>query len=1049
MPQKESDEKDRTGQAERSAPEVGLRTSDGYQFYIETPLHWDLPGPGTRVTGWCLAPKGEEIKDVRLVWARGEALGHYGGPRPDVAAAFNLPREFEACGFDISVVLPLGKTVLRLQVSDVAGHWHELATVTARVPWHFSFRSREKPVPSAPPLEKTQSEEEGSLLVEKYGIGGIRTEEGYHYFVDAPRNWSLADYRTKVVGWCVRPEGGKPTGMRVVWEEDEAFGRYGEPRPDVSHAFQLPKELETCGFKISVALPGGATRLSLQVCDQNGDWHELGKFTAKVPRYLLLPFWPRQRSKEDPADDYESWIDRYERPNFMQRIELRRRARALRYKPLFSVLLPTYNTPTKWLIAAIESVRRQSYPHWELCISDDASPEPAVRETLRRYARRDSRIKVTYREQNGHISASSNSALAMARGEFVALLDHDDEFSPSALYAVALELNRTPDLDLIYSDEDKIDEYGWRFDPYFKSDWNPDLLNGQNCVSHLGVFRTERLRETGGFREGVEGCQDWDVALRMTEGIPESQIRHIPRVLYHWRAIPGSTALALDEKNYIGRTGRKMLTEHFDRLKQKVEVTPVEGGHWRIKYALTSRPLVTIIIPTRNQVDLLRRCLTSVEALTQYENYQFLIVDNLSDEPESVGYLRELSRRGIRVLKYAKPFNYSAINNFAVAQAEGELICFLNNDMEAMTGEWLEEMVSHALRPEIGAVGGKLFFPDGTLQHTGIILGLGGPAGHILYKFNSNTGGYYNRARLVCNYSAVTAACMVLRKSVFLEAGGLDEEHLPVSYNDVDLCLRIERLGYRNLYTPFAQFYHHESASRGEDAARENYVRSRNEIEVMWQRWGSLLLHDPGYNPSLSLTRPDFSLAAPPRLRPIWQEEIETDPKEARPSEWPAPIEMTPVMEIGRTTTSAAEAVTLTFQRLLDRSPDPVSLLKYCDLLRGGATLQDIVAELARSREFRDSVANGSDSIEKAINVCFERILARSPDKTKIEGLSEMVARHDWETLATTLVYSSEFSNRFGMYTVPFSDRSPESRLTLKITDRPAEAEPTFLSKKS
>ena len=383
---------------------------------------------------------------------------------------------------------------------------------------------------------------------------------------------------------------GKLTGIRVLWPGTEVVGRYGEPRPDVSHAFGLPKHLETCGFRLSLKLPAGTTLLHLEVRDEKGQWHELAQFTASVPRYLSLPFWPRRRSAEDPSENYESWIEHYERPDRLQMRELKRLAKSLPYQPLISVLLPTYNTPRKWLVAAIESIRRQTYTNWELCISDDASTKSDVRQVLNSYARRDSRIKVTYRQVNGHISASSNSALALAEGEFVALLDHDDEFSPVALYAIALELNRTPDLDLIYSDEDKIDEHGGRYDPYFKSDWNPDLLTAQNCVSHLGAFRTERLRAIGGFHEGVEGCQDWDVALRITEGIPASRIRHIPRVLYHWRAIPGSTALALDEKNYIDRTGRKMLTDHFDRLGVNAEVSPVEGGHWRIRYAISSEP---------------------------------------------------------------------------------------------------------------------------------------------------------------------------------------------------------------------------------------------------------------------------------------------------------------------------------------------------------------------------------------------------------------------------------------------------------------------------
>ena len=868
-------------------------------------------------------------------------------------------------------------------------------------------------------------------------IGGLRTSQGYHVVIDDPPNWNLSDYRTQVRGWCVHPTRGKPAGIRVVWEGGEAAGRYGEPRPDVMAAFSLPKELETCGFKISIALPGGMTLLHLQVCDREGQWHELTSWTAKVPRHLTLPFWPKKRSTEDPSESYGSWIERYEKPNWWQEAQIRRKAQALDYRPLFSVLLPTYNTPGKWLSAAIESVRRQSYTNWELCISDDASSKAEVGQILRRYARRDRRIKVHYREINGHISASSNSALAMASGEFVALLDHDDEFAPHALYAVALELNRCRDFDMIYSDEDKIDEHGWRFDPYFKSDWNPDLLTAQNCVSHLGVFRTARLREVGGFREGLEGCQDWDVALRVTEGIPASRVCHIPRVLYHWRAIPGSTALSLDEKSYVDESAKKMLMDHFDRLGQETVIAPVEGGHWGVKYRLRKKPLVTIIIPTRNQVALLRRCIESIVTRTDYSPYELLVIDNQSTEKSAKTYLKELGRSGTQVLPYAKPFNYSAINNFAGQKARGEVICFLNNDMEVIAPNWLEDMVSHAARPDIGAVGAKLLFPDGSLQHTGIVLGLGGPAGHVLYKFNGNTGGYYNRARLLCNYTAVTAACMVLRKSVFQEAGGFDDEHLPVSYNDVDLCIRIQQLGYRNLYMPFAQFYHHESASRGADNVEQNRDRALSEIEYMWNRWGQLLLHDPGYNPNLSLEREDYSFAAPPRIKPIWDESVETKQEVLTatnpiPSHWVRPrrleADVVPA-NLPRTTRSAADIVAAAYKQVLRRAPDESGLLGYCHRLRDGKTPQWVVAEMANSAEFREVITRKT-TVEMGLALCYDRLLARVPEDHGLRDLSNAVAQQGWDAIVTGFVYCKEYDERFGPHTIPYPYERPELALT-------------------
>jgi hypothetical protein len=354
--------------------------------------------------------------------------------------------------------------------------------------------------------------------------------------------------------------------------------------------------------------------------------------------------------------------------------------------------------------------------------------------------------------------------------------------------------------------------------------------------------------------------------------------------------------------------------------------------------------------------------------------------------------------------------------------------------MEVITSEWLEEMVSHALRPEIGAVGAKLYFPDETLQHIGIILGLGGPAGHVLYKFNGNTGGYYNRARLVCNYSAVTAACMVLRKALFEEVGGFDEKNLPVSYNDVDLCLRIQAAGYRNLYTPFAQFYHHESASRGEDSAHVNHARSQSEIEYMWKRWGALLLHDPGYNPSLSLKREDYSFAAPPRMKPIWEESVEEplvqpETEEEIPAYWNRPKE-TPILTFDRVSNSAAEVIAAAHQRVLKRAPDPETLLGGSIALRQGSTLQTLIAELAKSPEFRNDIQEQPGSIELAARLCYDRLLARAPNQEDLNELTRTVDESGWDTAVDKLIYSREFNRRFGVYTVPFPEHAPERKLT-------------------
>ncbi|MEI8340021.1 MAG: glycosyltransferase [Verrucomicrobiota bacterium] len=569
--------------------------------------------------------------------------------------------------------------------------------------------------------------------------------------------------------------------------------------------------------------------------------------------------------------DYAIWVRRHDhsRSKKMRRL-LTKKALRLPYRPLISVIMPTYNTPKKWLVKAIESVRTQYYPDWELCIADDASSNPEVREVLEHYERIEPRIKIQYRSDNGHIAAATNSALELAHGEFVAFLDHDDELAPHALYAVAAELNIHPHADLIYSDEDKIDEEGVPSDPYFKPDWNPDLLTGQNYICHLAVYRTETVRRTGGLRPGFEGCQDWDLALRITGEIAAKNIIHIPRVLYHWRAIPGSTAKCVNEKQDIIATGIRVLQEHFLRTGQSAEVLHVSGGHLRIQFKLpTPAPLVSIIIPTRNQTPLLRVCIESIRAKTTYPNYEILVVDNQSDEVETLAYFDEIKALGIKIIPFDKPFNYSAINNDAVARASGSVVCLMNNDIEIINADWLEEMVSHALRPNIGAVGAMLFFPDETIQHAGVVIGFGGVAGHISKGLSRGSDGCNHRAALVQNYSAVTAACLVVRKSIYEQVGGLEEERLTVAFNDVDFCLKIQTAGYYNLWTPFARMYHHESASRGYEHTPEKISRFAGEIEYMQSRWMHRIKHDPAYNPNLTLDREDCLLACPPRIPPL------------------------------------------------------------------------------------------------------------------------------------------------------------------------------------
>lgn len=669
-----------------------------------------------------------------------------------------------------------------------------------------------------------------------------------------------------LAGWVFSPELQGLCAVRARISGRIYLGQYGLERKEISEKF-LPQAWS--GFSIEPKIEKSDELLDLEIGNGDDLWLPFFSVSLRHGRPQLVT--GNQPSMLGNSTRYASWVARYDTLTSEALNNLRLRTKNLPRQPLISLAMPVYNTDERWLRRAIETVKAQVYTHWELCIADDASTKPHVRSLLEKFAAQDSRIKVTFRASNGHISAASNSALELATGEFTAFVDHDDELPPQALYYFAELICRHPEAELIYSDEDKITETGTRFHPHFKPDWNPDLLKGQNYLCHLTACRTTTLKSVGGFRTGVEGSQDWDLALRITERLKPAQIHHIPRILYHWRAIEGSTALQLRTKDYTIQAAQKTLEDHFRRIRQNATPELIRGQHWHIQYAIPDpAPLVTLIIPTRNRRELLATCVESIRAKTRYPNFEFLIADNDSDDPELLAFYEEQKKRGrFTVLRYPGPFNFSAINNLAVKASAGELIGLLNNDLEATHPEWLDEMVGHALRPEIGVVGAKLYYPDMRIQHAGIITGLGGVAGHAFKNFGRNDAGNGQfRPHVAQNLSAVTAACVVMRKSVFEQAGGFDEENLKVAFNDVDFCLRVQELGYRNLFTPFAELIHHESASRGAEDSPEKVARFSKEIEFMKKRWGERLLNDPAYNPNLTLDTEDFAYAFPPRHRP-------------------------------------------------------------------------------------------------------------------------------------------------------------------------------------
>jgi GT2 family glycosyltransferase len=563
------------------------------------------------------------------------------------------------------------------------------------------------------------------------------------------------------------------------------------------------------------------------------------------------------------ADPYRTWIDRNELQGDAAKRDAVRRLSALPSRPIISVLVPTYDTPSRLLREMIESVMAQSYPDWELCIADDASPSPHVRAILEGYAVSEPRIRLAFRETNGHIVAASNTALELVRGDWFALLDHDDLLAPDALLSVAEEIVAHPDAILIYSDEDKINLYGDRSTPFFKPNFSPNLLLAQNYFNHLTVHRTERVRALGGWRFGYDGSQDYDLNLRMIEGVHPRQVRHIPKVLYHWRALEGSTALAVEEKPYAIKAGRRAVQEHLERQGLKAQVTGLENLPFnRVRHALASPPpLVSLIIPTRDMASVLQVCVESILRLSTYTNYEIIIVDNGSEKAETFVLFELLARDPrVRILSQPGPFNYSAINNAAVAECGGEIIGLVNNDVEVITPDWIEEMVSWAAQPEIGCVGAKLYYANDTIQHAGVVLGLGGVAGHSHKHSPRDALGYYFRISVHHDVSAVTAACLFIRRSVYNEVGGLDTQ-LRVAFNDVDFCMRVREAGYRNLFTPYAELYHYESISRGLDTTPEKQRRHESEVKFMQTRWGEKLIKDPFYSPNLTHEREDYSIA--------------------------------------------------------------------------------------------------------------------------------------------------------------------------------------------
>ena len=584
-----------------------------------------------------------------------------------------------------------------------------------------------------------------------------------------------------------------------------------------------------------------------------------------MKHYGLKEFWIRLHERFEPEEvPYGPWYRAYIPTE--ETLETQRKQK-FDYSPLISIAVPAYQTPVEFLRQMIESLIVQTYSNWELCIVNASPDNEEMQKVLAEYSAGDSRVRFCNLKENLGIAENTNRAFAMTKGEFVGLLDHDDLLAPNALYEIVKILQDHPQADALYTDEDKVTtELDEHFQPHLKPDFNLDLLRSNNYICHFFVVRKSIVEKAGGFRKEFDGAQDYDFIFRCTENAGE--VLHVPEILYHWRTHKASTADNPASKMYAFEAGKRAIEAHLERTGTEGEVSHTQDlGFYRVKYPVQGKPLVSVIIPNKDEKETLQTCLEMLEKNTGYQNFEIIIVENNSTTDEIFRYYKELSgNRKIHLLRWGKEFNYSAINNFAVAHAKGEYLLFLNNDVKSINPDWLEEMLGVCQRPEVGGVGAKLIYPDNTIQHAGCVIGVGGIAGHMFVDMPADRTGYLHKASLLQDMSAVTAACLLMKKEVFEQAGGFTEE-LAVAFNDVDLCLKVRKNGYLIVYDPYAKLYHMESKTRGAEDSKEKVRRFQTEIEYMRCHWIDILKNgDPCYNKNLSLTKWNYSLKPIPGM---------------------------------------------------------------------------------------------------------------------------------------------------------------------------------------
>ncbi|MBV8550837.1 MAG: glycosyltransferase [Acidobacteriaceae bacterium] len=647
-----------------------------------------------------------------------------------------------------------------------------------------------------------------------------------------------------VRGWCLAEHGVDAVQVEIPGLPPLET-KPSIPRPDVKKQHPDLDPTGRAGFALefdSAPLRNGRHTVAVRVISR-------GQVVADFKTAISIDH------QKGYSSDYDRWIQEFEKPDD-EIIELK--LLNLAYRPLISIVMPVFNTNPAELTAAIESVLQQSYSNWQLCIADDCSSVPEVREILERFAAHDERINVRYQPQRGGISRNCNAAWESATGDFVCFLDHDDTLAPHALAYVCEALNRESEADLVYSDEDKIDQRGRRFEPFFKPDWSPDLLLSENYICHLLVLRRDLAERVGRFNPECDGSQDYDLILRATT--EANRIVHIPKVLYHWRATVGSTATTIENKQYALDAAQRALEAHCRRSGQPLTVEPGRvTGRWRVRYPIPEGARVSIIIASGGKVDVLRTNLETLFAKTTYPHYEVVVIDN-SKQGAAIEQLvlgLQPQHPNLRYIDWRnKPFNYSAINNTAARQCDSPVLLFLNDDTSVIEPGWLEAMVELVMRPEVGAVGAKLLYPDGRIQHAGVAMGLYDNCGHAFKGLDGSLSHYFDFPDVIRNVSAITGACFMAKADVFWQVGGFDETEFAVAFNDIDLALKIGDIGYRVLYTPHALLYHHEAFSK----TSKDLVPHPLEVEGMRLKWEKVITADPFYSPNLTRNDEDYSL---------------------------------------------------------------------------------------------------------------------------------------------------------------------------------------------